>query len=189
MSAIAYKDNHPLPMSQNLLEENWVQNQGAACTAAAVLAGLGALGAIGLPGLGPGSATLAGTAFAAPALLDYVSWSGRRAPLDLRIERLAAQHGLGVVSHTGPVMPLWPLRPIPGEVLICHLAWGQEAPGRFGTWGWNPLRPSTYSTGGHSVLLVAVDGRRWTVLDPNHPGLQNWPRPGIATAATRIRRA
>ena len=172
-----------------LLEESWVQNQGAACTSACVLAALGALGASGLPDLATASRYLAGTPFAAPALLDYITLPGRVAPLDVRIESLARGHGINVNARSEVVVPGWPLAPVGDEVLIVHLAWGQEAPARYGTWGWNPLLPSTYSTGGHSVVLVAVNGSDWTVLDPNRPKLQDWPRPGIATARTSIRPA
>jgi hypothetical protein len=173
-------------MYEFLLERSWVQNQGAACTSSCVLAGLGALGVPGVSDLATGSAVLAGQAFGAPALLDYVTLPGRRAPLDLRIEKLAADHGRAVRSLSQVVLPGRPLRPTADEVLIVHLAYGQEAPGRYGSWGWHPLRPSTYSTGGHSVVLAALDGGGWTVLDPNRPGLQSWPRPGIATARTRL---
>ena len=173
-------------MSEFLLEKSWIQNQGAACTSACVLAALESLGGHDLPDLAAGSALLAGTSYAAPALLDYVSLPGRRAPLDLRIEALAAAHGLAIRSESAVVMPGWPLRPVPASVLIVHLAYGQEAPGRYGAWGWNPLLPATYSTGGHSVVLAALDPPGWTVLDPNRPKLQNWPRPGIATARTRL---
>jgi len=173
-------------MYESLLEQSWVQNQGAACTSACVVAALGALGATGLPDLGTASRFLAGEPFAAPALLDYVTLPGRRAPLDVRIESLASGHGLRLNARSGVVLPGWPLRPEPGQVLIVHLAYGQEAPARYGTWGWNPLQPATYSTGGHSVVLAAVEGSAWTVLDPNRPRLQEWPRPGIATAATRL---
>jgi hypothetical protein len=174
-------------MYEFLLEKSWIQNQGAACTSACVLAGLGALGAQDLPDLATASTFLAGQPNGAPGLLDYVTLPIRRAPLDLRIEQLAAQHGITVSSTSEVVLP--GLRQVPGEaeVLIVHLAYGQEAPGRYGSWGWNPLKPATYSTGGHSVVLAALDGDGWTVLDPNRPGLQNWPRPGIATARTRLR--
>ena len=172
------------------LEAAWVRNQGAACTSAAVLAALGALGAQGLPPLGESSLLLgAPHPYAAPGLLDYVGLPGRRAPLDLRIERLAETHGLRVRSRSLAVLPGWPLRPRPRELLLVHLAWGQERPGHYGAWGWRPLVPATYSTGGHSVVLAAVEGRRWTVLDPNHERLQEWLRPGLATALTRIRPA
>jgi hypothetical protein len=173
-------------MYESLLEQSWVQNQGAACTSACILAGLAALGATRLPDLATASKYLAGASFGAPALLDYVTLPGRRAPLDLRIESLARGHALEVNSRSGAALPGWPLHPAPGEVLIVHLAYGQEAPARYGTWGWNPLLPSTYSTGGHSVVLAAVEGSAWTVLDPNRPRLQDWPRPGLATATTRI---
>jgi hypothetical protein len=174
-------------MYEFLLEKSWIQNQGAACTSACVLAGLGALGAHDLPDLATGSTFLAGQALGAPALLDYVTLPGRRAPLDLRIEQLATAHGIAVHSISEVVLPGLAQRPGDAEVLIVHLAYGQEAPGRYGTWGWNALNPASYSTGGHSVVLAALDGPGWTVLDLNRPGLQNWPRPGIATARTRLR--
>ena len=173
-------------MYESLLEQSWVQNQGAACTSACILAGLGALGATGLPDLATASKYLAGAPLGAPALLDYVTLPGRRAPLDIRIESLARGHALKVNARSGVAVPGWPLHPASGEVLIVHLAYGQEAPARYGTWGWNPLLPWTYSTGGHSVVLAGVEGSAWTVLDPNRPRLQDWPRPGIATATTRI---
>jgi len=173
-------------MYESLLEQSWVQNQGAACTSACILAGLGALGATGLPDLATASKYLAGAPLGAPALLDYVTLPGRRAPLDIRIESLARGHALKVNARSGVAVPGWPLHPASGEVLIVHLAYGQEAPARYGTWGWNPLLPWTYSTGGHSVVLAGVEGSAWTVLDPNRPRLQDWPLPGIATATTRI---
>lgn len=176
-------------MYESLLEQSWVQNQGAACTSACVLAALGALGAAGLPDLATASKYLAGAPFGAPGLLDYVTLPWRRAPLDVRIESLARGHSLQVNALSRAWLPGLPVRPAPGEVLIVHLAYGQEAPARYGTWGWNPLRPATYSTGGHSVVLAGVEGRSWTVLDPNRPRLQEWPRPGIATAVTRITKA
>jgi hypothetical protein len=169
-------------------------NQGAACTTAAVLTSLRALGAVELPSLPSAAQELGARVPAgAPGLLDYVGVSGvRRAPLDLRIEALAARHGVTVRSRTGPVLPVPAarLRPAAGEVLIAHLAWGQEAPGRRGAWGWHPLRPSTYSVGGHSVVVASVepDGS-WVVVDSNHPGLQRWARPGVAITVTRLRPA
>ena len=165
----------------------WVPNRGAACTTASILAGLGALGCRDLPALD--SATLAlGAAepYGAPGLMDYVSLPGHRAALDARVEALAASAGLRVRSRSGLVARGWRLRPRPGEALIANLAWGQERPGVYGTWGWHALRPGTYSTGGHSVLLAAVEGGAWVVLDPNHEGVQRWPRPGFAITATRI---
>src|SRR5205807_9031843 len=122
-----------------------------------------------------------GSEYGAPALLDYVSLPGRRAPLDLRIEELARGCGLDVDSRTGIVVPLWQLRPRDGEALIVHLAWGQEKPGQYGAWGWNPLQPATYSTGGHSGALVRVDATGWPGLDPNLEHLQERPRDGNAT--------
>lgn len=171
------------------LEAAWVPNQGAACTTASVLAGLGALGARDLPALGPATLALgAAAAFGAPGLLDYVSWPGRRAPLDVRVEALAAGRGFPVRSRSGLVLPGRRLRPSPDEVLVVNLAWGQEAPGRYGSWGWHPLRPATYWTGGHSVVLAGLTpANGWVVLDPNHQGLQRWPRPGLAVTVTRLR--
>lgn len=172
------------------LDGVWVANQGAACTTASILAGLGALGARDLPDLGAATVALgAGEQYGAPALLDYVSLPGRRAPLDVRVEALAAAAGLGVRCRSGLVARGRTLRPAPGEALVANLAWGQEAPGIVGTWGWHALRPATYQRGGHSVLLVAVEGREWLVLDSNHRGLQRWSRPGYAVTATRIRLA
>ncbi len=150
---------------------------------------LTALGAPKLPDLATVTLSLAGCEFGAPGLLDYISWPGRRAPLDIRTEALAGAAGLAVRSTSGAFLPGLPLRPRPQTVLVVHLAFGQEAPGRYGTWGWQPLQPRTYSTGGHSVVLAAVDGPRWTVVDPNHFGLQRWPRPGLATAITTLERA
>jgi hypothetical protein len=173
---------------QEPLEGVWVPNAGGACTTAAVLAGLGGLGARGLPDLGAATLALgAREPFGAPALMDYVSLPGRRAPLDVRIERLASGSGLAVRSHSGLVARGRRVRPAAGVALVVNLAWGQESPGRYGSWGWHPLRPRTYATGGHSVLLAGVepDGT-WVVLDPNHRGLQRWPRPGFAVTTTRI---
>jgi hypothetical protein len=174
-------------VSQDRLVRAWVANQGGACTTASVLAALGGLGAAGLPDLAAATLALgARQAYGAPGLLDYVGLPGRRAPLDLRVEALAASCGLTVRSRSGLVPPGWPLRPRPDLTLVANLAWGQERPGHYGTWGWNPLLPATYSTGGHSVVLAAVEAREWVVLDPNHKGLQRWPRPGLAVTVTRI---
>jgi len=168
----------------------WIANRGAACTTAAILAALGALGARGLPELEEATLALgAAEPLGAPALLDYVSLPGRRAPLDVRVEMLAAAHGLRVRSRSALIRPAAPLRPDEGELVVANLAWGQERPGHYGTWGWNPLRPATYSTGGHSVLLAETASDHWLVLDPNHPGLQRWPQPGLAVTATRIKKA
>lgn len=176
-------------ISEFLLEQGWVENRGEACTTAAVLAGLAALGAHNLPDLATATRLLAGREYGAPGLLDYLSWPGRRAPLDRRVEAMAAAAGLPVESRSGAVLPGAPIHPRPASVLVTHLAYGQEAPGRYGTWGWHPTRPSTYSTGGHSVILAAVTDAGWTVLDPNFQTLQRWPRPGLATAVTWLERA
>ena len=178
-----------LEAERTALLAGWTRNQGAACTTAAALAALAALGASGLPALGPATRLLGATVeFGAPGLLDYVGWPGRRAPLDLRIEALAAAVGLGVRSRSTLVLPGWPLRTRPGEILLAHLAWGQEGPGHRGAWGWRPLVPATYSTGGHSVVVADTTSRAWLVLDPNLEGFQLWARPGLATAITRIKR-
>ena len=163
----------------------WVQNQGAACTSASLLIALGLLKVPSLPALGPATLALgAAQEYGAPGLLDYVS--GR---LDRRVEALASARGVAVRSRTRLALPGRPLRPRPGEVLIAHLAWGQERPGAYGTWGFSLLRPATWSTGGHSVVVLeATAGGGWRVLDPNHQGIQDWPRPGIAVTATRLSR-
>lgn len=176
-----------------LLDEVWVENRGGACTTASVLAGLGLLGTRDLPELGAATLALgAAAAYGAPALMDYVSLPGRRAPLDVRIEALtAASGGPAVRARSGLVARGRRIRPDArkSEMLVANLAWGQERPGHYGTWGWHPLRPSTYTTGGHSVVLLAVEGREWLVLDPNHRGLQRWPRAGLAVTVTRLRPA
>lgn len=170
-------------------ESFWVPNRGGACTAASVLAALGLLGLKSLPELGAVTLALgARDAYGPPGLLDYFGLPRRRARLDRRIEALAGAQGLAIRSRTRPALPGLPVRPAKDELLVANLAWGQEKPGLYGTWGWNILRPQTYSTGGHSVLLIAVEGRQWLVLDPNHPGLQRWPRPGLVVTLTRIHR-
>jgi hypothetical protein len=178
-------------VSAEALARARVPNQGAACTTASILTALGGLGARSLPDVGTATLALgAHQRYGAPGLLDYVTLPGRRAPLDGRVEALAGRAGLAVASWSGLVAPGWRPRPAgAAEVLVVNLAWGQEAPGRYGTWGWYPLRPSTYSTGGHSVVLAGVeDGGAWVVVDPNHPGVQHWPRPGLAVTITRVRR-
>lgn len=168
-------------------ERAWVRNQGAACTSASALAALRLLGVPRLPALDAMSLALgAARPYGAPGLLDYITLPGRRSPLDLAIERVAAAGGRPVRSETRLVPP-WPApRARPRAVLIAHLAWGQERPGVYGTWGFRLLVPATWSTGGHSVLVLAGGGGPWKVLDPNHPQVQEWPRPGIAVTATWI---
>src|SRR5262245_19178343 len=175
-------------ISPDALARARVANRGGACTTASVLAVLGALGARGLPDLAAATTALgARVPYGAPALLDYVSLPWRRAPLDRRVEALAAAAGLAVRSRSGLVARGWRPRPAPGEGLVVNLAWGREAPGRSGTWGWHPLRPATYTTGGHSVVLAAVEDGEWVVVDPNHEGVQRWPGGGLAVTVTRIR--
>lgn len=169
-------------------DDIWVQNRGAACTSAASLIALGLLGITGLPSLEEATLALGAAApLGAPGLLDYVTLTGRRAPLDLRIERLAAIRGVALRSRTGLVAPWPPLSTRPDEVLVAHLAWGQERPGHYGSWGFRPLHVATWSTGGHSVVVLGGGRGGWRVLDPNHPGVQEWPRPGIAVTVTRLR--
>ena len=168
-------------------ESAWVANRGAACTSASTLIALGLLGVPDLPPLEAATTALgASTPYGAPGLLDYVTLPGRRSPLDLAIEALAAARGRPVRSRTGLVFPWPPLATGPGSILVAHLAWGQERPGVYGTWGFHPLRPATWATGGHSVVVLAGGGGPWRVLDPNHQGVQQWPRPGVAVTATRI---
>lgn len=172
------------------MQQVTVHNQGAACTSASVLIALDLLGVSGLPGLGPLSVALgAAVPYGAPGLLDYVSLPGRRAPLDVAIEAVAAAAGRPVRSRTGLVLPWPPLRTRPGEVLIAHLAWGQERPGRRGGWGFRLFDRATWSTGGHSVVVLRGGRAAWRVLDPNFDQAQDWPRPGVALTATRLRLA
>ena len=168
----------------------WVRNIGAACTSASLLIGLGLLDVPDLPSLREATRLFgASVDFGAPGLLDYLSLPGRRAPIDVRVERLAAARGRPVSSHTGLVVPTLPLRtPAAGEVLVAHLMFGQERPGVYGTWGFRPFDRQTWSTGGHSVVVLETR-RHWRVLDPNHEGVQEWPRPGIALTTTRLRLA
>lgn len=176
-------------LTAEALEAAWVPNRGGACTTASILAALGALGAHDLPELGQATLRLgAREPYGPPALMDYVGLPGRRAPLDLLIEALAREHGLPVRSSSGLSVPRPRLRRRESEALVVNLGWGQEARGRYGTWGWHALRPATYTVGGHSVVLLerASDGG-WVVLDPNHEGVQRWPRPGWAVTVTRIR--
>ncbi len=168
----------------------WVRNQGAGCTSAALLIALGLLGVPDLPPLGEATRLFgAPREFAAPGLLDYVSLPGRPAPLDRRVEALAAARGVPVRSRTRLVLPGWPLRIRPGEILVAHLAYGQERPGVRGSWGFRLLDSTTWATGGHSVVVLETGPDGWRVLDPNLEGVQAWPRPGIAVTATRLRRA
>jgi hypothetical protein len=174
-------------VSPEVLVAAWVPNQGGACTSASILAALGALGARRLPELSEATLALgAHEPLGAPVLLDYVGLAGRPAPLDRRVERLAARHGLPVRCRTTLAVPWSPLEVGEGELVVANLAWGQERPGHYGSFGWNPLKPATYSTGGHSVLLASAAADGWLVLDPNHAGLQHWPRPGLAVTVTRI---
>ena len=171
-------------------EAAWVANRGAACTSASTLIALGLLGVPDLPSLEAATLALgAAGPYGAPGLFDYITLPGRRSPLDVAIEALAAARGRPVRARTGLVLPWPPLAGKPGSVLVAHLAWGQERPGVYGTWGFHPLQRATWSTGGHSVVVLEGGRGPWRVLDPNHPGVQEWPRPGVAVTATRIRRA
>jgi hypothetical protein len=172
---------------ERALEAAWVSNRGAACTTAALLAALGALGARDLPELGAACEALGAAPFGAPRLRDYLALPGRPAPLDRRVERLAEAAGIRVSCRTR-ICPLGRIpRPGPGRLVVANLAWGQERPGHFGTWGWHPLRVGTYAAGGHSVV-VAEQRDGWVVLDPNYRGLQRWPRPGWVITATVVER-
>ncbi len=168
----------------------WVRNAGAACTSASLLIGLGLLGVPRLPTL-PEAARLFGASaeLGAPGILDYLAWPGRRAPLDRRVEALAAARGRRVASLTRLVLPGRPLRALPGQVLVAHLLYGQERPRVYGYWGFRLLDRGTWDTGGHSVVLLGPADRGWRVLDPNWEGVQAWPRPGIAVTTTRLRLA
>lgn len=168
----------------------WVANRGAACTPASVLMALRLLGVPELPPLDAMSLALgANLPYGAPGLLAYLALPGRRSPLDLAIERVANAGGLPVRARTALVAPWTALRTRPGEVLVAHLAWGQERPNTRGSWGFRPLDVRTWSTGGHSVVVLDGGAAHWRVLDPNHPGVQEWARPGVAVTATRLSRA
>lgn len=174
--------------SKARLEAARVENVGPSCTSASVLTGLRLLGLGTRPDLEEATLALTGASYVAPRLLDYVGLPGRRAPLDVRIEAFALRHGLRVGARTRLVAPGWRPRVRDDEILVMNLAWGQEAPGRRGSWGWHPLRPSTYATGGHSVVLAEVlPTGEWVVVDPNHAAAQRWPSGGLPITVTRIR--
>ena len=164
-------------------------NQGAACTTAAIVTVLRAMGARDLPDLARATVELGAPApYGPPPIRSYLRWPWKRAaPLDRAVEALAAGSGLTVRCRTSLRLP-WPgPRPTGGSSVVANLAYGQEAPGVEGTWGWNPLRPSTYGSGGHSVVVAAVlEGGERLVVDPNWPGLQRWRHPGWSVTATRI---
>ncbi|MBO0744718.1 MAG: hypothetical protein J2P43_06850 [Candidatus Dormibacteraeota bacterium] len=164
-------------------------NQGASCTTAAILTVLRAMGARELPDLARATVGLgAAGPYGPPPVRAYLRWPWRRAaPLDRAVEALAARCGLRVRCRTSLRAP-WPApRPGPGSCLVANLAYGQERPGVRGTWGWNPLRPRTYASGGHSVVIAGVGERgERLVVDPNWPGLQRWRRPGWSITVTRI---
>src|SRR4030081_1911102 len=105
----------PKAMYEFLLEKSWIQNQGAPCTSACVVAALGALGGKHLPDLATASTILAGRPNGPPGLLDYVTLPFRRAPLDLRIEDLAVAHGVRLSSRSEVVLPGLRARPGDGE--------------------------------------------------------------------------
>jgi hypothetical protein len=164
-------------------------NRGAACTTAAIMTVLRAMGAPNLPDLAVVTLRFGARApCGPPPLRAYLRWPWERAaPLDRSVEALAADCGLTVRCRTSLCLP-WPApRPLPGSCLVANLAYGQERPGVWGTWGWNPLRPRTYTNGGHSVVVAAAgrEGGR-LVVDPNWPGVQRWRRPGWSVTATRI---
>jgi hypothetical protein len=186
----------PGPVSPQQLLDNYVPNQGDSCTSAAVLNSLGALGAQHLPGLDQASAAISGVgSFQPPRLTDYIGIPFlRRAPIDSRIEKFAASHGLKVRSTTR--LSLIPSKLAPfasnltmpgaGETLIGHMAYGQERPGVWGWWGFNLLKPTAWNRAGHSVIIAGAQGSGWAVVDSDNPGIQQWARPGWAMANTRI---
>ncbi len=164
-------------------------NQGASCTTAAILTVLRAMGAQELPDLGRATVLFGATVpYGPPPLRSYLRWPWRpTAPLDRAVETLAAGCGLRVRCRTSLRLP-WPApRPVGGSALVANLAYGQERPGVRGTWGWNPLRPRTYGSGGHSVVVAGAGERgERLVVDPNWPGVQRWRRPGWSVTVTRI---
>jgi hypothetical protein len=183
-------------ISAQQLLDNYVPNEGDSCTSAAVLNSLAALGAQNLPDLAEVSAAISGVGqFQAPRITDYVGIPFlRRAPLDSRIEQLAASHGLKVRSETrlslvpSKVVPLSSNLTMPGagETLIGHMAWGQERPGVWGSWGFELTKMSDWNKVGHSVIIASAEGSGWAVIDSDNAGIQHWTRPGWAMATTTI---
>jgi hypothetical protein len=158
-----------------------------------VLTALRALGAQHLPPLEEATMLLGAPApLGAPPLRSYLRLPGQaRAALDVRAEALARAHGIEVRSRTS-LAPPWPAPSATDRgdcVLIANLAYGQERPGRRGTWGWHALHPATYATGGHSVIFAGVlPGGGRVVIDPNLPAAQRWSSAGWTVTTTRIRR-
>ncbi len=179
------------PPSPEALVRHRIANVNASCTTAAALTALGALGASGLPGLAEATRLMSdgGRAYHPPKFTDYIAVPFlRRAPIDVRIERIAAAAGINVRSSTRPCLVPWRLRgPGAGEVVIGNMAFGQEAPGRTGSWGFNLLRPRTWAEGGHSLIIAARRGRGYDVVDSNIDGVQHWARRGLAATSTRVR--
>ena len=73
-----------------------------------------------------------------------------------------------------------------GETLIGHMAYGQERPGVWGSWGFDLTKPADWNSAGHSVVIAAAEGSGWAVIDSDNPGIQHWARPGWAMATTTI---
>lgn len=187
MTQIARPAGVPSPGPEELAAAR-EPNQGASCTTASIVTVLRAMGAR-VPELGEATVRLGAAApYGPPPLRAYVRWPWQpAAPLDRAVEALARAGGLAVRCRTSLRLP-WPApRPRPGSCLVANLAYGQERPGVRGTWGWNPLRPRTYAAGGHSVVFASAGphGER-SVVDPNWPGLQHWPRPGWSMTTTTI---
>lgn len=147
------------------------------------------MGARNLPDLAVATLRMGAAApYGPPPIRAYLRWPWQRsAPLDRAVEALAVGSGLTVRCRTSLCAAWRAPRPRPWSCLVANLAYGQERPGVWGTWGWNPLRPRTYSNGGHSVVVAGTgpDGER-LVVDPNWPGLQRWRHPGWSITATRI---
>ena len=181
--------------AQQLLD-NYVPNEGDSCTSAAVLNSLAALGAQNLPDLSEVSAAISGVGpFQPPSWTDYIGIPFlRRAPIDSRIEQLAASHGLKIRSETRLSLVPSKLTSLasnltmagPGETLIGHMAYGQERPGVWGSWGFDATKPSDWSKVGHSVVIAAAEGSGWAVIDSDNAGIQHWAKPGWAMATTTI---
>ena len=166
-----------------------IANPDVSCTYAAVLTGLAALGVGDIPDIGDGATELgAKTPASVPGFLDYIP-SPLTSPLDRSIEEFARRRGVEVKARSSIRLrvPSKVKAPQAGEVVIAHCERGQESPG-VRTWlGLDWQRPSTWLSGGHSVVVAGVlPGGAWRVVDSNHPGVQTWPEPGLRFCETRI---
>ena len=181
-------------MYERLLDSH-VSNHGNSCTSASLLIALGGLGAKELPELGPATLQFGGQGmYESPKISDYIGIPFlRRAPIDVRVESVAAASGLRVRSKTRLSLVPWRLRaPKAGEAVVGHMLKGWEGPGKYGAWNisnsFKFLDRRTWGANGHSVVVAGSEGKKgYAVVDSNHRELQHWPTRGIAVTSTRIR--